>query len=51
MAAKLTAEWDEDTNGRTVLLIRKSRGKITLDELTEFLLRDFLLSPGLSVWF
>lgn len=41
MAAKLTAEWDEDITGRMVLLVRKSRGKITLDELTDFLLRDY----------
>ena len=41
MAAKLTAEWDEDITGRMVLLVRKPRGKITLDELTDFLLRDY----------
>lgn len=41
MAAKLTAEWDEDIVGRPVLLIRKSRGKITVDELVDFLLRDY----------
>lgn len=41
MAAKLTAEWDEDLIGRPVLLVRKSRGKITVDELIDFLLRDW----------
>lgn len=40
MAAKLTAEWDTDITGRYVLLVKKSRGKITIDELTEFLLWD-----------
>lgn len=41
-AAKLTAQWDEDVYGQSVLLIEKKRGKMNLDEIGDFL----RYSPG-----
>lgn len=33
----ITLEWDNDCRGNSVLLVRKSRGRLTLDEITEAL--------------
>ena len=39
--SKLTATWDNDCYGNQVLVVRKSRGKINHQELSEFLLYQF----------
>lgn len=36
-AAKLTAEWDQDFTGRQFLRLKKKRGKITIDEIENYL--------------
>lgn len=39
-AAKLKATWSEDIYGKSILLVEKSRGKLNLDEVGEFLRRS-----------
>jgi len=40
----ITFEWDNDIRGRSILLARKKRGKITVAELREELSRDWRYS-------
>jgi hypothetical protein len=36
----VTFEWGEDLHGRSVLLARKARGKISVSEIQEVMMRD-----------
>lgn len=45
--ANLKYEWDRDRNGNSVLLVRKSRGKISISELQEELSNDYRFN---GVW-
>lgn len=40
MPVKLTAEWDMDAFGNSVLILRKKRGKIALSDISEFLMYE-----------
>lgn len=44
MASKLSAEWVQDSTGRDILLIKKKRGKLNINEITDFLMDDYKYS-------
>lgn len=43
-AGKITTEWDEDIYGNHLLLVRKSRGKLNLEEVADTLRYDWRLA-------
>lgn len=45
----LTFEWDKDIYGRSVLIARKSRGKISIAELQEEMSRDYRYNGGWAI--
>lgn len=46
----LSFEWDEDMRGKSVLVARKSRGKISINELQEEMSRDYRLEGAWVVF-
>lgn len=41
MSGKISTEWDEDIYGNSLLLVRKNRGKLNLDEVLDAIRYDW----------
>lgn len=41
MSGKISIEWDEDIYGNSLLLVRKNRGKLNLDEVLDAIRYDW----------